>query len=61
MDVSISEPHNMTERCVNVHSREIGNFLFVPAMKDGVAVQASYYERSPLSDATRDIIDIIHI
>lgn len=61
MDVSISEPHNMTERCVSVHSRYIGDFLFVPAMKDGVAVQASYYERLPLSDAERNNINIMNI
>ena len=60
MDVSISEPHNMTERCVNEHSRMIGDLLYIPARKDGVAVQASYYEQSPLSDAERDNFTILN-
>jgi len=60
MDVSISASSNMTERCINEHSRLIGEFLYIPAMKDGVAVQASYYEQSPLSDATRDSFEILN-
>lgn len=60
MDVSIAQPHNMTERCVEVHSRFIREFFYIPAMKDGVAVQASYYERSPLSGAARDSFQILN-
>ncbi len=60
IDVSIAQPHNMTERCVEVHSRVIKEFIYIPAIKDGVAVQASYYERSPLAGIARDNFQILN-
>ena len=45
--------------------RKDGGYYWVHArvgtvMKDGVAVQASYYEQSPLSDAERDNFTILN-
>lgn len=60
MDVSIAQPHNLTERCVVEHSRLISTFLFIPAMADGMAAQASYYEQSPLAGTRRDSFRILN-
>ncbi len=60
MEVSISQPHNLTERCVAEHSRLISTFTFIPAMADGMAAQATYYEQSPLAGVRRDNYQILN-
>jgi hypothetical protein len=60
LDVSISQPHNLTDRCVVEHSRLIRTFLFIPAVVDGVAAQATYYEQSPLAGTRRDSMRILN-
>ena len=60
MDVSIAQPNNLTERCAILHSRVIGELSYIPAMKDGAPVQASYYEQSPLLGIERDSFTILN-
>ena len=60
LDVNIAQPNNLTERCSILHSRVIGELSYIPAMKDGVAVQAVYYEQSPLSSIERDNFQILN-
>lgn len=60
IEVSIAQPNSLTERCANLHSRVIGELSYIPAMKDGVPVQASYYEQSPLAGIERDNFQILN-